>query len=317
MSLFRRRKQARLDVAIVDPVVGELGERLRSLDENCLTNLAGGLEAMTRGDLTVEVRPVTELITSRAASPEVQALVDVFNSMLKKAQGGLGLYEQTRLHLVGMIGEIDDTARSVSAASQQMSSTSEETSRAIQEIARAVSGIAEGAERQVKLVEDATSVTAQAVSLGEDARAVAAEGVKTTERIASIADQTNLLALNAAIEAARAGDQGRGFAVVAEEVRKLAESASSTVEQTRDAFRRLAGAIEGVADCVGRVATATDGISEVAGDTSAATEQAAASAEETSASSEQVAGFSGDLARSAEHLQTLVSRFTLSRTGGR
>ncbi len=80
-----------------------------------------------------------------------------------------------------------------------------------------------------------------------------AEGIsKITRTISEIAEQTNLLSLNASIEAARAGEHGRGFAVVAQEVRNLAEEASSS---TKEVFSLVKGIESGINQAITNIQT--------------------------------------------------------------
>jgi methyl-accepting chemotaxis protein len=295
-------------------VIEDLLQRLTSLSDNCLTGLGAGLDAAANGDLTVDANPVTKPLQA-APGEHVGELGDVFNSMLSKAQGGIQAYNSMRERLqnkVGsMVGEIGELAGKVAASSQQMTASSQQVGAAMDEIARATTTVAEGAERQVTLVQDAREATQEAVQMATNAKEVAQQGLTLTAEIAKIADQTNLLALNAAIEAARAGEQGRGFAVVADEVRKLAESASTTAGQTRDAFHGLASSIENVSGCVDRAASTTEDVAAVAEETSSATEQVSASAQESSASTTQISSSSEDLAGMASELSRLVSAFTV------
>jgi methyl-accepting chemotaxis protein len=100
-----RRTPAAPPVAASDPAAAELRDRLHSLHDHCLTNLVAGLDAMTRGDLTVHVAPATKPITTRAENAGTQELIELFNSMLSKAQTALEGYNTVREELRAALGD--------------------------------------------------------------------------------------------------------------------------------------------------------------------------------------------------------------------
>ena len=86
--------------------------------------------------------------------------------------------------------------------------------------------------------------------------------LETNQLITQIAEQTDMLAMNAAIEAAHAGDAGKGFAVVAEEIRNLAEKASSESDSTGKIIKHITASIDETASAADILAQSFADISE-------------------------------------------------------
>jgi methyl-accepting chemotaxis protein len=215
--------------------VKALGERMNSLEAHCLTGLSNALEAVTAGDLTQTVTPVTAPVEVNSTD-ELGRLSATFNNMLSKAKRSLDAYGEMREQLSGVIAEVATGAGTVASASQEMASTSEEAGRAVGEIASAVTDVAHGAERQVRMVES----TREAVQ--EAARAAGASAETATAT-------------------AEAAEQARG---VAEDGVRAAAQATDAIREVERSSAQVGSAMEGLAAKSTKIGGIVDTITGIA-----------------------------------------------------
>lgn len=188
-------------------------------------------------------------------------MADTFQTLIQRIQESARSVSAASHNLAAVTNEISNSsntqetlAQNVSGAVQAMSSSIDNVAtRAtdVDQIARHSRDKTEHGQNNLKTMLGGIHVAGNTVD--EIASTVDAfvkstmEICQMTAQVRDIADQTNLLALNAAIEAARAGEAGRGFAVVADEVRGLAERSASSakaIDELTQAVRTRTESVE-------------------------------------------------------------------------
>ncbi|MFD1174949.1 methyl-accepting chemotaxis protein [Paenibacillus puldeungensis] len=236
-----------------------------------LSHMSERIKAFAKGDFTAEfIHHRKDEIG--AMSADLSHMQQTLGGMVNHIKSNANQVSTSSQKLATMINETSCSAEEISkatdavaAGASDLANNSQEGLEKLNRLAGEIVRLSERADRMKESIEQTrnanhTSLSSmknlqQAISDNAEVTSKIKEQVKDlstkseaitqiTTVINAIATQTNLLALNAMIESARAGEQGRGFAVVAEEIRKLSEQTTDSIQGIEQIVQEVSCAIE-------------------------------------------------------------------------
>ncbi len=293
------------------------------------------LERVAHGDFTLRLQVESEDEMGRMGKALNRAIEGMRLALLDVNEGSAG---------------VTNAAQQLAAASERLArgandqaSSLEESAASLVELTATVKQNADNSKQASTVAgvardaaESGGKVVTDAIGAMEEINAASRQIADIVTAIDEIAFQTNLLALNAAVEAARAGEQGRGFAVVAAEVRKLAQRSATSAKEIKSLIRDSLSKVDKGSELVNlsgktltEIVSSTRRVSEIMSEIASASGEQSLGLEQinravcqmdtvtqsNSAQTEELASTALSLSNSANHLQTLVGRFTLGASG--
>jgi len=221
--------------------LAEVQAAASSVANVCMTGLAEGITALSRGDLTVEAK-VSTAPPTYSAKDEIGMTADVVRAIIGKAQTAIHAYEEARADLATLIGQVARSSEQVNAGSNQLAQAAQQIGQASTQIAQSIEEVARGTGEQSKdssaAIEQMTALSAavQQVASGAEAQRHVMEG-QASHAIAalrvSLDDTTrnvDLVSSAAARAAATAKDGGGAVAQTISSIESVRAAVTKSAE---------------------------------------------------------------------------------------
>ncbi|MCX7712623.1 MAG: methyl-accepting chemotaxis protein [Chthoniobacterales bacterium] len=236
---------------------GDLTLRFNESGSDELTDVAKSLN-----QFIAKVERIVILIRNKIHS-QFALNSHVFNSTKAILTESDSIYRQS-LSISEASREFSNNISLMAETAEKFSNSASSVATAIEELHASVNEIETICQKEREKTSDARDkMEDAALNMAELLEATRQIG-QFTETITTIAKQTNLLALNASIEAATAGEAGRGFAVVANEIKNLASKSASAAFDITQKLENIQKLCNSVSNSVNSASQAIRELEELA-----------------------------------------------------